>query len=169
MRAEEPQAVWERSIRAKALDAMRGLLPAAVLGRCHPLIAGFLAPRCCATPARPTRCCWLTRTPATCVTATPAGASQVVSVKSASGVGFERQDDGSYLVTGDRPDKDAPVSPLYYDGRVEDLAFEKPSGKSADRRHHVRFVRLRFAARARKDHLRMGEAIAKLVDRERLE
>jgi hypothetical protein len=39
----------------------------------------------------------------------------------------------------DRPYKQAPVSPLYYDGRVEDLAFEKPSGKSADRRHHVRF------------------------------
>jgi thymidylate synthase ThyX len=30
-RADEPQAVWERSIRAKALDAMRGLLPAASL------------------------------------------------------------------------------------------------------------------------------------------
>ncbi|MGH2980296.1 MAG: FAD-dependent thymidylate synthase [Solirubrobacterales bacterium] len=28
---DEPQAVWERSIRAKALDAMRGLLPAASL------------------------------------------------------------------------------------------------------------------------------------------
>lgn len=39
----------------------------------------------------------------------------------------------------DRPDKDAPVSPLYYDGRVEDFAFEKPDGRSADRRHHVRF------------------------------
>jgi hypothetical protein len=44
---------------------------------------------------------------------------------------------GSVLL--DRPYKDAPVSPLYYEGRVEDLAFEKPSGKSADRRHHVRF------------------------------
>lgn len=44
---------------------------------------------------------------------------------------------GSVLL--DRPYKHAPVSPLYYDGRVEDLAFEKPSGKSADRRHHVRF------------------------------
>lgn len=44
---------------------------------------------------------------------------------------------GSVLL--DRPYKQAPVSPLYYDGRVEDLAFEKPSGKSADRRHHVRF------------------------------
>jgi hypothetical protein len=31
------------------------------------------------------------------------------------------------------------VSPLFYLGRREDLAFEKPAGKSADRRHHVRF------------------------------
>ncbi len=30
-RGEEPEAVWERSIKAKALDAMRGLLPAASL------------------------------------------------------------------------------------------------------------------------------------------
>jgi thymidylate synthase ThyX len=30
-RGDEPQAVWDRSIRAKALDAMRGLLPAASL------------------------------------------------------------------------------------------------------------------------------------------
>jgi len=44
---------------------------------------------------------------------------------------------GSVLL--DRPYHDAPVSPLYYDGRPEDLAFEKPAGKSADRRHHVRF------------------------------
>ena len=44
---------------------------------------------------------------------------------------------GSVLL--DRPYNNAPVSPLYYDGRPEDLAFEKPSGKSADRRHHVRF------------------------------
>ena len=44
---------------------------------------------------------------------------------------------GSVLL--DRPYKDAPVSPLYYEGRVEDLAFEKPDGRSADRRHHVRF------------------------------
>ena len=33
----------------------------------------------------------------------------------------------------------APVSDLYYDGRRQDLAFEKPSGKSARTRHHVRF------------------------------
>jgi len=39
----------------------------------------------------------------------------------------------------DRPYHDAPVSPLYYEGRKEQLAFEKPDGKSADRRHHVRF------------------------------
>ena len=39
----------------------------------------------------------------------------------------------------DRAYKDAPVSPLFYLGRREDLAFEKPAGKSADRRHHVRF------------------------------
>jgi LssY C-terminus len=39
----------------------------------------------------------------------------------------------------DRPYRDAPVSNLFYQGRREDLAFEKPDGKSADRRHHVRF------------------------------
>ena len=39
----------------------------------------------------------------------------------------------------ERPYRDAPVSPLYYDGRREDLAFEKPVGTSADRRHPVRF------------------------------
>jgi hypothetical protein len=44
---------------------------------------------------------------------------------------------GSVLL--DRPYPDAPVSPLFYLGRREDLAFEKPAGKSADRRHHVRF------------------------------
>jgi hypothetical protein len=39
----------------------------------------------------------------------------------------------------DRAYPDAPVSPLFYQGRREDLAFEKPSGKSPDTRHHVRF------------------------------
>ena len=39
----------------------------------------------------------------------------------------------------DRPYHDAPVSPLYYDGKKEQLAFEKPDGRSADKRHHVRF------------------------------
>jgi hypothetical protein len=44
---------------------------------------------------------------------------------------------GSVLL--DRPYRDAPVSPLFYLGRREDLAFEKPDGSSADRRNHVRF------------------------------
>jgi LssY-like putative type I secretion system component LssY len=39
----------------------------------------------------------------------------------------------------DRPYRDAPVSPLFYQDRREDLAFEKPDGSSADRRQHVRF------------------------------
>jgi LssY C-terminus len=34
----------------------------------------------------------------------------------------------------DRPYQDAPVSPLYFEGKKEQFAFEKP-----DRRHHVRF------------------------------
>ncbi len=38
----------------------------------------------------------------------------------------------------DRPYHDAPVSPLFYEGKKEQLAFEKPDGRSADRRHHVR-------------------------------
>jgi len=42
----------------------------------------------------------------------------------------------------DRPYPDAPVSPLFLDGRREDLAFEKPDGRSADRRHHVRLWRV---------------------------
>lgn len=41
-------------------------------------------------------------------------------------------------VVFDRPYKDAPVSPLFFEGRREDLAFEKPHGASADRRQHVR-------------------------------
>ena len=44
---------------------------------------------------------------------------------------------GSVLL--DRPYARAPVSPLFYLGRAEDLAFEKPFGDSPDRRHHVRF------------------------------
>jgi len=41
-----------------------------------------------------------------------------------------------------RPYPEAPVSSLFYDGRREDLAFEKPAGASADKRHHVRFWRV---------------------------
>lgn len=39
----------------------------------------------------------------------------------------------------DRPYRNAPVSNLYFLGRREDLAFEKPVGQSADRREHVRY------------------------------
>lgn len=39
----------------------------------------------------------------------------------------------------DHPYPDAPVSRLLFEGRAQDLAFEKPVGGSADRRHHVRF------------------------------
>ncbi|WAJ27796.1 LssY C-terminal domain-containing protein [Antarcticirhabdus aurantiaca] len=39
----------------------------------------------------------------------------------------------------DRPYPQAPVSPLFYQGRQQDLAFEKAVGTSADRRQHVRF------------------------------
>jgi hypothetical protein len=40
-----------------------------------------------------------------------------------------------------RPYPDAPVSNLFLFGRHQDLAFEKPMGTSARRRHHVRFWR----------------------------
>lgn len=43
---------------------------------------------------------------------------------------------GSVLL--DHPYPTAPVSTLLYERRPEDLAFEKPVGKSADQRHHVR-------------------------------
>ncbi|HEV7251498.1 MAG TPA: LssY C-terminal domain-containing protein [Mesorhizobium sp.] len=39
----------------------------------------------------------------------------------------------------DRPYPNAPVSPLFFQGRRQDLALEKALGKSADRRQHVRF------------------------------
>jgi len=38
-----------------------------------------------------------------------------------------------------RPYPKAPVSNLFLFGRKQDLAFEKPDGESAKRRHHVRF------------------------------
>jgi LssY C-terminus len=37
----------------------------------------------------------------------------------------------------------APVSSLFYEGRRQDLAFEKEVGRSASHRHHVRFWKLR--------------------------
>ena len=47
---------------------------------------------------------------------------------------------GSVLL--DRPYSTAPVSPLFYDGRVQDLTYQKADGVSADRRHHVRLWRV---------------------------
>ncbi len=47
---------------------------------------------------------------------------------------------GSVLL--DRPYRDAPVSPLFYRGEKQLLAFEKPDGKSADRRGHLRLWRV---------------------------
>jgi hypothetical protein len=41
-----------------------------------------------------------------------------------------------------RPDPDAPVSPLFYDGRMEDMALQLPDGFSAARRHHIRFWKI---------------------------
>jgi hypothetical protein len=50
----------------------------------------------------------------------------------------------------DRPYADAPVSTLLYDGRRQDLAFEKSAATSADRRHHVRlWLALEHGAEAR--------------------
>lgn len=43
---------------------------------------------------------------------------------------------GSVLL--DRPYRDAPVSPLFYRGVKQLLAFEKPDGTNADRRGHLR-------------------------------
>lgn len=39
----------------------------------------------------------------------------------------------------DRPYPDAPVSTLVFEGRPQDMAFEKPIGESPDKRNHVRF------------------------------
>jgi hypothetical protein len=56
-----------------------------------------------------------------------------ITWRSAVGIGLS--------VILDRPYPDAPVSTLMFEGRAQDLAFEKPVGGSADRRHHVRFWR----------------------------
>lgn len=44
----------------------------------------------------------------------------------------------SESVVLDRPYPKAPVSNLFYAGRHQDLAFEKPAGGSADQRNHLR-------------------------------
>ena len=55
---------------------------------------------------------------------------------------------------------DAPVSNLFYDGRQQDIAFEKPVGGSADARHHVRLWMIQGipapGSLARLDDLRPG-------------
>ncbi len=38
-----------------------------------------------------------------------------------------------------RPYPDAPVSPLYMNDRQQDVAYQIDEGRSADRRHHIRF------------------------------
>ncbi|MFH1793224.1 MAG: LssY C-terminal domain-containing protein [Pseudomonadota bacterium] len=53
-----------------------------------------------------------------------------ITLKSAVEIGLS--------VVLDRPYPDAPVSNLVYEGRRQDLAFEKEDGKSAGRRHHAR-------------------------------
>jgi LssY C-terminus len=63
---------------------------------------------------------------------------------------------GSVLL--DRPYKTAPVSPLFFDGRREDLAFKKPMGSSADRRQHVRWW-LMLASGAEARAVWLGSAI----------
>ena len=45
-----------------------------------------------------------------------------------------------------RLDPAAPVSPLLFDGRAEDIAFERPVGISAARRHHIRLWRVAGAS-----------------------
>src|SRR5260370_8765977 len=37
----------------------------------------------------------------------------------------------------DRPYHDAPVSPLYYDGKKEQFPCEKPTAKTAAKQHHL--------------------------------
>jgi hypothetical protein len=56
--------------------------------------------------------------------------ADAITLKSAVGIGLS-------VVLG-RPYADAPVSNLIYDGRRQDLAFEREEGASANRRHHVR-------------------------------
>lgn len=53
-----------------------------------------------------------------------------ITVKSSVEIGLS--------VVLDRRYADAPVSPLIFEGRKQDLAFEKPVGVSPDRRNHVR-------------------------------
>jgi hypothetical protein len=53
-----------------------------------------------------------------------------ITLESSIGIGLS--------VVLDRPDLDAPVSTLLYDGRPQAFAFEQRVGRSADQRNHVR-------------------------------
>src|SRR5688572_27974313 len=74
--------------------------------------------------------------------------SELVSAMQAAGwspadpITFRTSLEITESVLFDRPDPYAPVSNLYYDGRRQDLAFEKQVGQSAKQRHHVRFWRV---------------------------
>jgi hypothetical protein len=57
--------------------------------------------------------------------------ADAVSLRSAIGIG------ASVILF--RPYPQAPVSPLYVQDRKQAVAFEKDEGRSADKRHHVRF------------------------------
>ena len=56
--------------------------------------------------------------------------ADAVTLKSAVEIGAS--------VLFDHPYPDAPVSRPLFEGRPQDLSFEKPVGESADQRHHVR-------------------------------
>lgn len=56
--------------------------------------------------------------------------ADAITLKSALEIGLS--------VVLDRPYAEAPVSNLIYDGRRQDIAFEREDGASASRRHHVR-------------------------------
>ncbi len=57
----------------------------------------------------------------------------------ADAVSFKTSVEIAGSVLFDRPFRDAPVSPLFYQGKEQAFAFEKPVGHSADKRNHVRF------------------------------
>jgi hypothetical protein len=59
--------------------------------------------------------------------------------KPADAITFDTSVKIGLSVVLDRPDPEAPVSTLLFEGRRQDVAFEKPVGTSADQRHHVRF------------------------------
>ena len=63
----------------------------------------------------------------------------VAGCDTADSVTFRTAIDLGERVLFSRPSPDAPMSRLLFDGRAQDLAFEKPVRDRADRRHHVRF------------------------------